>query len=44
MAPLKPSIQITVPNSTEMSSSGSYDTTMIEKDIAAMMGVTFRVE
>ncbi|WP_094556654.1 SIMPL domain-containing protein [Synechococcus sp. 1G10] len=38
------SFQITVPNSTEMSSYGSYDTTTIEKDITAVMGVTFRVE
>ncbi|QPN55807.1 SIMPL domain-containing protein [Synechococcus sp. CBW1107] len=38
------SFQITVPNSTEMSSFGSYDTTTIEKDITAVMGVTFRVD
>ncbi|SBO42107.1 SIMPL domain-containing protein [Cyanobium sp. NIES-981] len=38
------SFQITVPNSTEMSSYGSYDTSTIEKDITAVMGVTFRVE
>ena len=36
--------QITVPNSTEMSNYGSYDTSTIEKDITAVMGVTFRVE
>ncbi|MFL0726535.1 MAG: SIMPL domain-containing protein [Prochlorococcus sp.] len=36
--------QITVPNSTEMSSYGSYDTSTIKKDITAVMGVTFRVE
>jgi hypothetical protein len=38
------SFQITVPHSTEMSSDGSYDTSSIEKDITAVMGVTFRVE
>ena len=38
------SFQITVPHSTEMSSGGSYDTSSIEKDITAVMGVTFRVE
>jgi len=36
--------QITVPNSTEMGSFGSYDTSTIEKDITAVMGVTFRVQ
>lgn len=36
--------QITVPNSTQMSSYGSYDTSTIKKDITAVMGVTFRVE
>lgn len=36
--------QITVPNSTEMGSYGSYDTSTIEKDITAVMGVTFRVQ
>jgi hypothetical protein len=35
---------ITVPNSTEMGSYGSYDTTTIDKDITAVMGVTFRVQ
>ena len=35
--------QITVPNSTELGSYGSYDTSTIEKDITAVMGVTFRV-
>ena len=29
---------------TEMNSYGSYDTSTIEKDITAVMGVTFRVE
>ena len=36
--------QITAPNSTETSDSGSYDTRTIDKDITAVMGVTFRVE
>ena len=36
--------QITVPNSTKVSSYGSYDTRTISKDITAVMGVTFRVE
>ena len=36
--------QITVPNSTEMGSYGSYDTSTIDKDITAVMGVTFRVQ
>ena len=36
--------QITAPNSTETSDSGSYDTSTIEKDITAVMAVTFRVE
>ena len=36
--------QITVPNSTSMSSYGSYDTSTIWKDITAVMGVTFRVQ
>lgn len=36
--------QITVPNSTSMSSYGSYDTRTISKDITAVMGVTFRVQ
>ena len=35
--------QITVPNSTRVSSWGSYDTTTIRKDITAVMGVTFEV-
>ena len=35
--------QITVPNSTRVSSWGSYDTTTIKKDITAVMGVTFAV-
>ena len=38
------SFQITPPNSTETSDSGSYDTRTIEKDITAVMAVTFRVE
>jgi hypothetical protein len=36
--------QITAPNSTEVSDSGSYDTSTIDKDITAVMAVTFRVE
>ncbi len=36
--------QITVPNSTRVSSYGSYDTRTISKDITAVMGVTFGVE
>lgn len=36
--------QITVPNSTDMGSYGSYDTSTIDKDITAVMGVTFRVQ
>ena len=36
--------QITVPNSTRVSSWGSYDTTTIKKDITAVMGVTFAVK
>ena len=35
--------QITVPNSTDLGSYGSYDTSTIDKDITAVMGVTFRV-
>ena len=35
--------QITVPNSTRVSSWGSYDTSTISKDITAVMGVTFEV-
>ncbi|MFM7265992.1 MAG: SIMPL domain-containing protein [Cyanobium sp.] len=35
--------QITAPNSTETSDSGSYDTRTIDKDITAVMAVTFRV-
>ena len=38
------SFQITAPNSTEASDTGSYDTRTIDKDITAVMGVTFRVE
>ncbi|MCP9894403.1 SIMPL domain-containing protein [Vulcanococcus limneticus Candia 3F8] len=37
------SFQITVPDSTETSDTGSYDTTTIQKDITAVMAVTFRV-
>ena len=36
--------QLTAPNSTEASDSGSYDTRTIEKDITAVMAVTFRVQ
>ena len=36
--------QITSPNSTEASDTGSYDTRTIDKDITAVMAVTFRVE
>ncbi len=36
--------QITVPNSTRVSSWGSYDTSTIQKDITAVMGVTFNIE
>jgi len=36
--------QITVPNSTEANNYGSYDTSTIDKDITAVMAVTFRVE
>ena len=35
--------QITVPNSTRVSSWGSYDSSTIKKDITAVMGVTFEV-
>jgi hypothetical protein len=35
--------QITAPNSTETNDSGSYDTRTIDKDITAVMAVTFRV-
>ena len=35
---------ITVSNSTEVTDYGSYDTRMIDKDITAVMAVTFRVE
>ena len=37
------SFQITVPDSTDMNNSGSYDTSTINKDITAVMAVTFRV-
>ena len=36
--------QITAPNSTEASDTGSYDTSTIDKDITAVMAVTFRVD
>ncbi|EAR17538.1 SIMPL domain-containing protein [Synechococcus sp. W2B2] len=36
--------QITVPNSTDMGRYGAYDTRTIDKDITAVMGVTFRVQ
>jgi hypothetical protein len=36
--------QITAPNSTEASNSGSYDTRTIDKDITAVLAVTFRVD
>lgn len=36
--------QITPPNSTDASNSGSYDTRTIDKDITAVMAVTFRVQ
>ena len=35
--------QITVPNSTRVSSYGTYDTRTISKDITAVMGVTFGI-
>jgi len=35
--------QITAPNSTETADSGTYDTRTIDKDITAVMRVTFRV-
>jgi len=36
--------QITAPNSTETNDSGSYDTRTIDKDITAVMAVSFRVD
>jgi len=36
--------QITAPNSTETSDSGAYDTSTIDKDITAVISVTFRVD
>jgi hypothetical protein len=36
--------QITSPNSTEASDTGSYDTRTIDKDITAVMAVAFRVD
>ena len=36
--------QITAPNSTEASDSGSYDTRTIGNDITAVMAVTFRAD
>lgn len=38
------SFQITAPNSTEANDMGSYDTRTIDKDITAVMAVTFRVQ
>jgi uncharacterized protein len=38
------SFQITAPNSTETGETGSYDTRTIDKDITAVLAVTFRVE
>ncbi|WP_399220265.1 SIMPL domain-containing protein [Synechococcus sp. L2F] len=38
------SFQITAPNSTETSDTGTYDTSTIDKDITAVMAVTFRVQ
>ena len=35
--------QLTAPNSTDVGNSGSYDTTTVEKDITAVMAVSFRV-
>ncbi|MFZ0409311.1 MAG: SIMPL domain-containing protein [Cyanobium sp.] len=35
--------QLTAPNSTEVGNSGSYDTTTVDKDITAVMAVTFKV-
>ena len=37
-------IQITAPNSTDASDSGSYGTRTIDKEITAVMAVTFRVK
>jgi hypothetical protein len=37
-------LQITPPNSTEVSGSGIYDTSTIEKDVSAVVTVTFGVE
>jgi hypothetical protein len=36
--------QITAPDSTETSDGGTYDTRTIDKDITAVMSVTFRVD
>jgi hypothetical protein len=38
------SFQITAPNSTETGDTGSYDTRTIDKDITAVLAVTFRVD
>ena len=38
------SFQITAPNSTAIGDTGSYDTRTIDKDITAVLAVTFRVE
>jgi hypothetical protein len=37
-------LQVTEPHSTEVSSSGIYDTSTIEKDVRAVVSVTFRIE
>jgi len=37
-------LQITEPNSTEVSGTGRYDTSTIEKDISAVVTVTFGVQ
>ena len=37
-------MQITRPNSTEVAGYGLYDTTTVEKDITAVVTVTFGVE
>ena len=36
--------QITAPNSTDVSGGGAYDTSTIDKDITAVMAVSFRVD
>lgn len=37
-------LQVTRPNSTDVSDYGTYDTTTIEKDVAAVVTITFSVE